>query len=184
MSLRLKIAAALAALAGIIAALAAGGAYVTAARQLDRTIDETLLERASAAVNDTSRPGRGEPGNRQPFMPGRARCPDVNVLQTFTAAQLGSPAHLAANPINTGTGTLTLTGFDAGTGALTLTSLKGPIHLTSDDLTGSGLSYRDAGGATINRTAFFAAATAGKLVKAKGTLSGGVVTWSELELQN
>ena len=46
------------------------------------------------------------------------------------------------------------------------------------------LSYRDAGGATINRTAFFAAATAGKLVKAKGTLSGGVVTWSELELQN
>ena len=61
MSLRLKIAAALAALAGIIAALAAGGAYVTAARQLDRTIDETLLERASAAVNDTSRPGRGEP---------------------------------------------------------------------------------------------------------------------------
>ncbi|MEI2651446.1 MAG: HAMP domain-containing sensor histidine kinase [Microthrixaceae bacterium] len=88
MSLRLKIAAALAALAGIIAALAAGGAYVTAARQLDRTIDETLLERASAAVNDTSRPGRGEPGNRQPIMPGRARCPDVDALQTFTAAQL------------------------------------------------------------------------------------------------
>lgn len=53
-----------------------------------------------------------------------------------------------------------------------------------DIATGSGLSYRDAGGATINRTAFFAAATAGKLVKAKGTLSGGVVTWSELELQN
>lgn len=53
-----------------------------------------------------------------------------------------------------------------------------------DIATGSGLSYRDAGGATISRTAFFAAATAGKLVKAKGTLVGGAVTWTELELQN
>ena len=36
----------------------------------------------------------------------------------FTAAQLATPAYLAANTVNTGEGTLTLTAFNAGTGAL------------------------------------------------------------------
>ena len=39
--------------------------------------------------------------------------------QAFTAAQLTTPAYLAANTINTGEGTMTLTGYNAGTGALT-----------------------------------------------------------------
>lgn len=39
-----------------------------------------------------------------------------------------------------GTDLGTSASFNAGTGALTLTSLKGPIHLTSDDLTGVGLN--------------------------------------------
>lgn len=53
-----------------------------------------------------------------------------------------------------------------------------------DIATGSGLAYRDVAGTDIGRTAFFAAAQVGRLVKAKGTLSGGSVTWTELELEN
>ena len=50
MSLRWKIALALAALAGIIAALASVGAYLTAAHQLDQSVDHTLVEQATAAA--------------------------------------------------------------------------------------------------------------------------------------
>ena len=48
---------------------------------------------------------------------------------TFTAAQLASPAYLAANTINTGTGTLTLTGYDPLSGAISYTyTLNGPVN--------------------------------------------------------
>ncbi|WP_341304952.1 retention module-containing protein [Pseudomonas sp. TMP25] len=47
---------------------------------------------------------------------------------TFTAANLADAAFLAANPIDTGEGTLTLTGFNAGTGALSYSyTLKAAI---------------------------------------------------------
>jgi hypothetical protein len=48
---------------------------------------------------------------------------------SFTAAQLASPAYLAAKPINTGEGTLTLTGFNPATGVLSYSyTLNGPIN--------------------------------------------------------
>ena len=87
MSLRVKIALSLAVLAGIIAALASGGAYVTAARQLDRGIDETLITRARSAVSQPIRrdgPGSiGRPGERDTL-----RCPDPSDLQSLAAAQI------------------------------------------------------------------------------------------------
>ncbi|MCG2579231.1 VCBS domain-containing protein, partial [Dechloromonas sp. XY25] len=39
----------------------------------------------------------------------------------FTAAQLADPAYLAAHPINTGEGTLVLTGYNPGTGVVSYT---------------------------------------------------------------
>jgi hypothetical protein len=50
--------------------------------------------------------------------------------------------------------------------------------------TGTGLVYRGVGGGSITRTDFFAAARVNGLIKAKGTLAGGSVTWTELELEN
>lgn len=51
--------------------------------------------------------------------------------------------------------------------------------------TGSNISvYRDLTGTAIPRSQFFAAAKVGSLIKAKGTLAGGSVTWTELELEN
>ncbi|HNN44483.1 MAG TPA: retention module-containing protein, partial [Azospira sp.] len=74
---------------------------------------------------------------------------------TFTAAQLGNPAYLAANPVNTGTGTLTLTGFDPATGALSYTyTLNGAVNqpgvtATTDPIP---LTVNDLGGDSANGT--------------------------------
>ncbi len=69
--------------------------------------------------------------------------------------------------------------------AVQAASPESSLRLLGVDIaTDSGISYRDASGSNIGRTAFFAAATVNKLVKAKGTLAGGSVTWTELELEN
>jgi len=86
MSLRIKIAVALAVLAGIIAAMASAGAYVSARRQLDRSINETLITRARAAVSQPYRGPRG-PQDGRPAT-GGLRCPEVAELQSLTAAQI------------------------------------------------------------------------------------------------
>ena len=72
---------------------------------------------------------------------------------TFTLAQLGTPAYLAAHPITTPDGTLTLTGYDAGTGQVSYSydpdvlshtgsaPIIDPISLTVTDangITGTG----------------------------------------------
>lgn len=69
--------------------------------------------------------------------------------------------------------------------AVQAASPESSLRLLGIDITttGSGIAYRDTSGPT-SRTAFFAGATVGKLVKARGTLGGGSVTWSELELEN
>lgn len=53
-----------------------------------------------------------------------------------------------------------------------------------DISTTAGMQYRDINDAAITRSAFFAAAKVNGLVKANGSLSGGTVTWNELELEN
>lgn len=69
--------------------------------------------------------------------------------------------------------------------AVQAASPESSVRLLGVDIaTGVGLVYRDASGGPIDRTAFFAGATVGKLVKARGTLGAGGVTWSELELEN
>jgi len=69
--------------------------------------------------------------------------------------------------------------------AVQAASPESSVRLIGVDIaTGVGLVYRDASGGPIDRTAFFAGATVGKLVKARGTLGAGGVTWSELELEN
>lgn len=94
MSLRVRIAVTLAVLAGVIASLASLGAYLTASRQLDAAIDETLITRATAAVsrpiNDRGRPGPG--GNRF----GQPRCPDTTDQQSLRAVQLLSDGRVVA----------------------------------------------------------------------------------------
>ena len=50
--------------------------------------------------------------------------------------------------------------------------------------TGSVSSYKNLGDTQISRAEFFTAAKVGTLVKARGTLSAGTVTWSELQLEN
>lgn len=89
MSLRFRIALALAVLAGIVATLASAGAYITASRQLTRSIDETLITRARAAVAQEPGPrNRPDPTSR----PGAAgACPGVADLRSLTAAQVLTP---------------------------------------------------------------------------------------------
>jgi two-component system sensor histidine kinase MprB len=81
MSLRWRIALGLAAVAALVGAFAAAGAYLTTARQLRNSVDETLLARARALEAFGPRdPGRG---------PGRfLRCPSAGSVQPAAAAQL------------------------------------------------------------------------------------------------
>jgi two-component system sensor histidine kinase MprB len=81
MSLRWRIALGLAAVAALVGALAAAGAYLTTARQLRHSVDETLVARARAL---------GAFGPRDPERgPGRfLRCPTVGSVQPAAAAQL------------------------------------------------------------------------------------------------
>ena len=81
MSLRWRIALGLAAVAALVGAFAAAGAYLTTARQLRNSVDETLLARARAL--DAFGPGGGE------RRPGRfLRCPTAGSVQPAAAAQL------------------------------------------------------------------------------------------------
>jgi hypothetical protein len=48
----------------------------------------------------------------------------------------------------------------------------------------AGVQFRDAGGAAIDRDAFFRAVTVGRLVKVKGDFAGGVLDGREAELKN
>jgi two-component system sensor histidine kinase MprB len=81
MSLRWRIALGLAAVAALVGAFAAAGAYLTTARQLRNSVDETLLARARAL--DAFGPGQGE------RRPGRfLRCPTAGSVQPAAAAQL------------------------------------------------------------------------------------------------
>lgn len=59
------------------------------------------------------------------------------------------------------------------------------IRLLGVDIATTSISqYRDLNDAAITRAAFFAAARPNGLVKAKGSLAAGVVTWTELELED
>jgi len=75
MSLRWRIAAALAAVAAAIGGLVAVGAYLSTADQLHSSIDESLSARAAALGSSQARGGdrgRGGPGRQ----PASADCPD------------------------------------------------------------------------------------------------------------
>lgn len=76
-SLKVRIALALALVATLVGALAAGGSYLTTARQVDRNVDELLLARAKAAL---VRSGRQRGGDE--------RCPIQAQLQPAAAVQI------------------------------------------------------------------------------------------------
>ena len=96
MSLRWKIAAALASLAAIVAALSAGASYLVAANQLSRSIDESLIERTLVVLARPARPGQPNPIDPQrapgadpsgPNADEPFRCPGTLRLGAVTAAQ-------------------------------------------------------------------------------------------------
>lgn len=82
MSLRLRIAVAMAILAAFVTALAATGAYVAADKQLANSVDESLLTSATAAV---SGPGRG-PRDGDGVI--SSRCPDMSDLPALKVVQV------------------------------------------------------------------------------------------------
>ena len=87
MSLRWRIAVGLAVIAGIVCAFAATGAYLTTKRQLQNSVDESLVARTRDA-NDDRGPGGGRPrpGPGPGF--GNQGCPQPGELQPASAAQL------------------------------------------------------------------------------------------------
>ncbi len=82
MSLRWRIALALALVAGIIGSLATLGSFLTTSRQVYRSIDDTLLARATLAS-----PTRGGPGGPRD----RSGCPFGIALQSVDVAQIVAP---------------------------------------------------------------------------------------------
>lgn len=58
------------------------------------------------------------------------------------------------------------------------------ITLLGITVPAADLEFQDANEALISQTAFFAAAKVNTLIKAKGRLSGSVLTWRELQLEN
>lgn len=96
MSLRWRIAAALAAVAAVVGGLVAVGAYVSVSDQLRSSIDESLSSRAQAL--DTGRPVRGAGNRGGPRAPGPAgqpaqaagpgACPAPGDFRPASAAQL------------------------------------------------------------------------------------------------
>ena len=58
-----------------------------------------------------------------------------------------------------------------------ITVLGGTIALTGN------IDFRDLSGSSVTRTQFFAA-VAGKAVRLRGTISGGIVTWQRAEIRN
>jgi two-component system sensor histidine kinase MprB len=91
MSLRWRIAAALAGVAALVGIAAAVGAYLTMSQQLQSTIDHSLLTRAASLISDEHGNDHG-PG-RDPNTGGSgAQCPQSGDLQPATAAQLVNPS--------------------------------------------------------------------------------------------
>ena len=90
MSLRWRIVLALAAIAAAVGALAATGAYLTTAHQLESSIDDSLVagvESLNGFRSDRPEPGRdGDADDRG----AAASCPPPGVLQPASAAQLVS----------------------------------------------------------------------------------------------
>jgi len=58
------------------------------------------------------------------------------------------------------------------------------VRILGVDINTTVISFRDTDDSAIARAAFFAKALVGKLVKARGSLSGSTVTWSEMELED
>ena len=58
------------------------------------------------------------------------------------------------------------------------------VRILGVDVDTTAISFRDTDDSAITRAAFFAKAVVGKLVKARGSLSGSIVTWSEMELED
>lgn len=83
MSLRWRIAIGLAVIAALVSTLGAAGAYLTTARQLEQSIDDSLLARATAVDRLD---GRGPPPDVGPIAPGP--CPPPGAVQPAAAAQL------------------------------------------------------------------------------------------------
>ena len=87
MSLRWRIAVGLAVIAGIVCAFGATGAYLTTKRQLQNSVDESLVA-CTRDANDDRFPGGGRPrpGPGPGF--GNQGCPQPGELQPASAAQL------------------------------------------------------------------------------------------------
>jgi len=112
MSLRWRIAAALAAVAAAIGGLVAVGAYLSTADQLRSSIDESLSARAAALGSSQARGGdrgRGGPGRQ----PASADCPDPGDFRPASAAQLVAGDGTVA-PCIAGAPLLPTTSADAG----------------------------------------------------------------------
>ncbi len=93
MSLRWRIAAALAAVAAAVGALVAVGAYVSVSDQLRSSIDESLSSRATALGTTAAHPDggdRGGPQGRAERGPGGGACPDPGDFRPASAAQVVS----------------------------------------------------------------------------------------------
>lgn len=94
MTLRWQIALALASIAGFVGSAAATGAYVTTARRLDSSVDESLVSRVDALTSRSGSSAGGRPdGGRGPGPDGSRSgddCPDPGALQPASAAQLVS----------------------------------------------------------------------------------------------
>lgn len=88
MSLRFKIAGAMALLAGVVAALASLGAYVTASDQLDSTVKESLVSQATAVANRGRQTADGRGSRPTGSAGGAPQCPPPAELQNLTAVQL------------------------------------------------------------------------------------------------
>jgi two-component system sensor histidine kinase MprB len=128
-SLRWRIALALAVVAAVVSTLAATGAYASTARQLYNSVDETLVEKATDVGLFRRAPRRGPFGG-----PGAGVCPDPGRLQPAAIAQFVSPSGEVTSCL-TGSPTIEPDAAD-----LELARNGGPRRLRTVELDGS--SYR------------------------------------------
>jgi two-component system sensor histidine kinase MprB len=94
MSLRWRIAAGLAAIAAFVCALAAVGAYLSTARQLQAGVDNSLLTRSQELSMPTTHVERDRArpkGTPPPIIDRAVPCPPTAAYQTFPVAQIVAP---------------------------------------------------------------------------------------------